>query len=214
MMSIRHLLTVGLLVLVGGCETAYYGVQEQFGRMKPDILVDRVEDAMESQEDAKEEFESALAQFEAVVGVDESDLRGTYNRLNDAFEDAESQAAEVTDRIDSVENVAEDLFEEWQEELDQYSNANLRRQSAAKLKTTQSRANDLIKSMRRAEARMEPVLTVFRDHVLFLKHNLNAQAVSSLKGELVSIESNVGRLVRDMESAIKDAQSFIEVMES
>ena len=63
-------------------------------------------------------------------------------------------------------------------------------------------------------ARMEPVLTVFRDHVLFLKHNLNAQAVSSLKGELVSIESNVGRLVRDMESAIKDAQSFIEVMES
>ena len=201
-------------LLAGGCESAYYSVQEQFGRMKPDILVDRVEDAMDAQEEAKVEFESALEQFEAVVGLKQTDLKATYNRLNDAFEDAESQAREVSSRIDSVEDVAEDLFEEWEQELDEISNAKLRRQSAQQLKVSQRKASALIGAMRKAESRMGPVLTSFKDHVLFLKHNLNAQAVASLKGELVGIESDVGRLVREMEASIREAQAFIEDMSS
>ena len=200
--------------LAGGCESAYYSVQQQFGRMKPDILVDRVEDAMDAQEEAKVEFESALEQFEAVVGLKQTDLKATYNRLNDAFEDAESQAREVSSRIDSVEDVAEDLFEEWEQELDEISNAKLRRQSAQQLKVSQRKASALIGAMRKAESRMGPVLTSFKDHVLFLKHNLNAQAVASLKGELVGIESDVGRLVREMEASIREAQAFIEDMSS
>ena len=36
--------------------------------------------------------------------------------------------------------------------------------------------------MRLAESRIEPVLKSFRDQVLFLKHNLNAKAIASLRG--------------------------------
>ncbi|MGK0258062.1 MAG: chromosome segregation ATPase [Candidatus Azotimanducaceae bacterium] len=207
---------IGLFLIVGllaGCETAYYGINEKFGRMKPDILVDKVEDAMEAQEDAKEEFKSALEQFEAVVGIPESELKSTYNRLQDAFDDAESQASDVSSKIDSVEDVAGDLFSEWQDELEQISNTSLRRKSASQLKQSRSRSKALVKAMRRAESRMEPVLTSFRDHVLYLKHNLNAQAIASLKGELGGIDRDVGRLIRDMESSIAEAQTFIEQME-
>ena len=207
---------IGLVLIAGllaGCETAYYGINEKFGRMKPDILVDRVEDAMEAQEEAKEEFKSALEQFEAVIGIPESELKSTYNRLQDAFEDAESQASDVSSKIDSVEDVAGDLFSEWQDELEQISNSSLRRKSASQLKQSRSRSNALVKAMRRAESRMEPVLTSFRDHVLYLKHNLNAQAIASLKGELGGIDRDVGRLIRDMESSIAEAQTFIEQME-
>ena len=197
-------------VVLSSCESAYYSINEQFGRMKRDILVDRAEDAMEAQEEAKEEFKDALTQFEAVVGIPESDLKSTYNRLNSAFEDAEAQAGEVSDRIDAVEDVAEDLFEEWQEELEQIGNASLRSQSAQQLRATRTRANSLVKAMRKAESRMAPVLDSFRDHVLFLKHNLNARAVASLQGELQGIESDVGRLIREMEVSIAEAQSFIK----
>lgn len=204
---------VGVLIVslvLSSCESTYYSINEQFGRMKRDILVDRAEDAMEAQEEAKEEFKDAFTQFEAVVGIPESDLKSTYNRLSSAFEDAEAQASEVSDRIDAVEDVAEDLFEEWQEELDQISNASLRSQSTEQLKATRSRANSLVKAMRKAESRMEPVLDSFRDHVLFLKHNLNARAVASLQGELQGIEIDVGRLIREMEASIAEAQSFIQ----
>jgi hypothetical protein len=61
---------------------------------------------------------------------------------------------------------------------------------------------------------MKPVLAAFKDHVLFLKHNLNAQAIASLKGELDTIEDSVAALVFDMEKSIKEANEFIEQMDS
>lgn len=210
----RTLVILVVTLVLAGCETAYYGINEKFGRMKPDILVDRVEEAMEAQEDAKEEFKSALEQFEAVVGIPEGELKSTYNRLQNAFEDAEARATEVSERIDAVEDVSGDLFDEWQDELDEISNANLRRKSASQLRTSRTRAADLIKAMRRAEARMDPVLTSFRDHVLYLKHNLNAQAIASLRGELSGIDRDVGRLIREMETSIAEAERFIQQMDT
>ena len=132
----RTIFVICLVLLAGACESTYYSVNEQFGILKNDILVDRVEDAMTAQEDAKEEFIDALAQFEAVVGVPESELKSVYGRLSDAFEDAEDKAAVVTKRIASVEDVSDDLFEEWAEELQLISNSSLRTKSAAQLKSS------------------------------------------------------------------------------
>jgi hypothetical protein len=205
------LLTV--LLLTAGCESAYYGAWEKMGVHKRDILVDRVEDAADAQSDAKEEFQSALEKFSSVVSVPPSDLKDTYEELADAFEDAEARAEEVTDRIESVEDVSEDLFEEWQEEIEQITNARLRSASADQLRRSRRQYEELIQSMRRAESKMPPVLDAFRDQVLFLKHNLNAQAIASLEGELGMIETNVAALIRDMETSISRSQAFIEDMQ-
>lgn len=208
-------LTVGLLLLgaLAGCQSAYYGAMEQFGFHKRDILVDRVEAAADSQERAKEEFETAFEQFASVVEVPASELRSTYDRLSDAFEDAESRADEVSERIDAVESVSGALFDEWREEIEQIGNAELRRSSERQLERSVDRYETLIAAMHQAEERMEPVLDTFRDYVLYLKHNLNAQAIASLEGELGGIESDVSVLVRDMEAAISEARSFIDSME-
>lgn len=208
-----QMVVLGSILLVAGCESAYYSAAEKLGIHKRDILVDRVEEAMESQEEAKETFQSALEQFSAVVSIEPSELQSTYEELNDAFEDSEARAEEVSDRIDAVESVSEALFEEWREELEQYSSDSLRRSSERTLRKTQSRYNELMRSMRRAESRIEPVLDAFRDQVLFLKHNLNAQAIASLKSELANIETDVAALIRDMESSITRSKSFIQEME-
>ncbi len=67
--------------------------------------------------------------------------------------------------------------------------------------------------MSRAEERMDPVLTAFRDQVLFLKHNLNAQAIASLKRDTAAIEADVDSLIGDMQRAIGEAESFLTAME-
>lgn len=66
--------------------------------------------------------------------------------------------------------------------------------------------------MERAESRIQPVLTAMNDQVLFLKHNLNAQAVASLQNELVTVETDVATLIREMETAIAEADTFISAM--
>ncbi|MFK7914131.1 MAG: DUF2959 domain-containing protein [Pseudomonadales bacterium] len=209
----RALLALLVLSLLGGCESTYYSMWEKVGVYKRDLLVDSVEDAQESQQEAKEEFATALERFSTVVSVGPSDLKDTYEKLSESLEDAEEQAGEVSEHIDEVEDVSDDLFTEWRKEIDLISNANLRSASAKQLKASEAKYADLIKAMRRAESRMEPVLVAFRDNVLFLKHNLNAQAVASLKTELGSIESNVSTLIREMEASIAESQDFIRDME-
>ncbi len=196
-------------LLLAACSTAYYNTLEQFGVHKREILVDRVAEARESQVEAKEQFESALEQFRSVVAFDGGELEKVYNQLNRELERSENKAAEVTDRIDAIENVAKALFREWESELEQYSSAELRRQSEQQLRQTRDRYEAMLVIMRRAEARIQPVLDPFRDQVLWLKHNLNAQAIASLQGEVAVIEADVASLIADLERAIAAADEFV-----
>ncbi len=183
------------------------------GYHKRDIMVDRVQDARDAQEDAKEQFESALEQFSTVLNFQGGELEEKYNQLKTEYDASEKQAQNVRLRIEEVEDVAADLFAEWQEELDQYTSSSLRKSSARKLAETKRQYAKLIGAMKRAERKIDPVLNAFRDQVLYLKHNLNAQAIASLQSELVSIESDVARLIREMEASIKEANAFITSMQ-
>jgi hypothetical protein len=199
-------------MLLGGCQTAMYRALETVGIEKRDILVDRVSDAKNAQEAAKEQFSSALEEFRSLVKVDAPDLERTYDRMNSEYERSRKRAEEVTTRIDAVERVAEDLFREWEAELDDYSNASLRRDSERLLNDTRRRYDVLIRKMRQAEGKMPPVLESFEDSVLSLKHNLNAQAIASLRGELRGIEKQTSTLIAEMERAIDEANAFLARM--
>jgi len=201
-------------LLLAGCASTYYKALEGIGIEKRDILVDRVEEARDAQDDAAEQFASALDQFRSTVEFDGGELEKVYDKLNAEYERSQSRAAEVSERIDSIGSVAEDLFEEWEEELDQYSSAKLRRESATLLRDTRSRYAQLMAAMRRAELAMPPVLEAFEDQVLVLKHNLNARAIGSLRGELGNIERDTDRLIGEMQKAIAEANAFIASMES
>ncbi len=197
------------LGLLAGCSSAYYNTMEKLGVHKRDIMVDRVGEARDAQEATKEQFQSALEQFSQVVEVKGGDLEQKYTVLNDQYKQCKAEADNVHKRIGAVESVSAALFREWEAELDQYTSAALRRDSESKLAATRRQYEQLITAMKRAESKIQPVLSVFNDQVLYLKHNLNAQAIAALQGELVSLEENVDRLVREMEVSIREADQFI-----
>ena len=122
------------------------------------------------------------------------------------------RATTLNQRIESVEDVAEALFAEWSGELKQYNSVTLRQESEKKMFETRRRYTDLIRQMKLAAAKVDPVLVIMHDRVLFLKHNLNAQSIASLDDELKKVETEVGSLVREMEKAIADADAFVQAM--
>jgi len=201
----------GLLVMaLAGCQTAYYATMEKLGYHKRDILVSRVEEARTSQAEAKAQFESALDRFRRVVQVPSSALEATYTQLKAEFDKSEAAAHAVQTRIAAVEEVAEALFTEWAAELPQYTNDTLRRASARQLAQTRQRYTPLIGAMKRAATTMTPVLAAFRDQVLFLKHNLNAQAIAAVQRELVTVEADIAALIHAMEASITEADTFLK----
>ena len=212
MKKLTNLSLVFLMVAIIGCKSVYYNTMEKFGYHKRELLVDRVEDARDTQQEAKEQFQSALEKFTAVINFSGGELEEKYTALNTELEISESKAETVGEHIEDVQDVARALFKEWDSELDQYTNDNLRSISEKKLKQTQQRYEQLISAMRRAEAKIEPVLSAFRDQVLFLKHNLNAQAIASLHDEFISVEADIASLIREMEVSIAEADEFIRSM--
>ncbi len=198
---------------LGGCRSTYYGTMEKFGYHKRDLLIDRVQDARDTQEEAKEQFQSALEEFSAVVNFQGGQLETTYKKLKAELERSETKAKAVRKHIDDVERVAEALFKEWQSELDQYKNDQLRAISEQKLGKTRQRYARMIAAMQSAEMKIGPVLDAFGDQVLFLKHNLNAQALASLHSELVTVETDITGLIREMEASIAEANAFINAMD-
>ena len=211
MLHVSALIAV-VLFFTAGCQTTYYAVWEKMGKEKRHLLKANVEKAREDQAEASEQFASVVERIKAMYGFDGGELEDVYEKLSDDFRVCEARADAVRDRIDKVERIAADLFKEWESEIATIENVKLQSKSRASLQDTRSRFNRLQRSMARAEASMGPVLVNLQDYVLYLKHNLNAQAVSSLKNEVADIETEVSSLIADMDRSIKEADAFVKTM--
>ena len=198
-----------LALTVAACESTYYAAAEQVGYHKRDILADRVVDAR-CPGRGRGAVPVGPGAADRADRFDGGDLQDVFEDLSDEYEASADAANEVTERIDAIESVAEALFDEWEDELDEYSNQRLRADSERKLKDTRRRYEKLVATMRRSESKMDPVLAALKDNVLYLKHNLNARAVASLKSEFTQIDRDIDVLIAEMRKAIASSDEFIE----
>jgi len=214
----RTFQALALLLLAGflfsGCRSTYYSMWESLGKEKRHLLRDEVEQAREDQAKASEEFKDALTRVKELTGFHGGELENVYLGLKDDYEDCQQRAAIIDDRIDSVEQIAADLFAEWETEIGQMTNAAFRSSSRQSLAKTRERYNQLHRAMVQARSRMDPVLSRLNDYVLYLKHNLNAQAVGALGSEMGRIQADVDVLIRDIKRSLEAADTFLANFEA
>lgn len=212
-MRISVLIAALVITATAGCQTTYYAVWEKLGKEKRHLFKDNVEAAQSEQEKASKEFKEALTRVKEIYGFQGGDLEAMYDKLSSDYEACEDRAAAVEDRIDKVERIAADLFEEWEKEIGEMANAKFKAQSRESLQATKKRYVRLNKAMVNAHSKMEPALRHLRDYVLFLKHNLNAQAIGALGQEVRDIEGEVEALIGDIARSVKEAEAFLKTLE-
>lgn len=194
-------------------DNLYYQSRESLlGHHKRDIVVIQVEQTCNSLVNTRDQFEDALQQFKSIVNVKESSLEHRYKLLQRQYDFCKSKSDDVSHRIAAIEEVSGSLFNEWEDELAHYSNRALRSKSRQQLKASKQQYARLIKMMRKAESRIKPVLSAFKDQVLFLKHNLNAQAIAALQHEFIEISIDISQLIEVMEITINEASQFVSTL--
>ena len=198
------------LLGVSACGRLYYASMEKLGKEKRDILVKRIVDGKKDQEEAREQIKTTMESFKELTGFDGGNLEKVYNELNGDYEAAKSRADDVSNRIKSIEQVSHDLFNEWAKEIDEMGDASLKSRSRAMLRDAQLRQKQYMTAMHATERKMQPVIRAFHDQVLFLKHNLNARAVKSLKTTLTKMDKEVEVLVADIERSMKESDVFVQ----
>ena len=206
---------LGLLLVFlffSSCRSAYYSAWEQLGVYKRDLLKKSVVAARDDQKEASEQFKDALTRLKELYGFNGGDLEATYNSLKRDYDLSSEKVADVKHRISEMESVAADLFAEWEKEIKEISSASLKASSRTQLRETRRRYDSLRDALKRAEQSMEPVLSRFKDQALYLKHNLNAQAIASLKGEAANIQGEISKLITEINASIAQADSFIQAL--
>lgn len=212
-MRLPVLLAAVLLLGATSCSSLYYSTYEQFGVYKRDLLKKRVIEARDDQQVAQKEFKDALTRLKEITHFEGGEAESAYRSLKSDYDDCVKQADAVHGRIRAVESVAGDLFAEWEKENAEISTPSLRTASQDQLATTRQRYHELHTALVNAEESMTPVLRQFNDYVLYLKHNLNAQAIASLKGEAASIQTDITRLIDQMNKSIARADEFVKGMQ-
>lgn len=204
---------VGFLLvasLICGCRSVYYSAWEKLGKQKRDLLHTKVQQVKDSQTEAAQQLKDALTRLQEMYGFQGGKLEQTYKNLQSDYDKSVSKANTLHSRIKQMDQIAHDLFAEWSKEADTITTQSLRQQSLNQLRETQNRYDTLYAATTRAEKSIEPVLTKLHDYVLFLKHNLNAQAIGSLQGEASKIQADIGQLIKDMNASIQEADAFIK----
>lgn len=218
-MRIYVLLTICLIL--AGCQSSIqsasnklkYSAYELVGVEKRDLFKKEINNTKESQEKAEESFKDALEKLVTLTKSEHKKPEREYRRLESAYEKADERAKEVKNRIAKVDQIANDLFKEWSEEIKSMSSKNLKKQSEKSLSESRERYKGLHESLKRSERKMDPVLSKMRDHTLFAKHNLNAKALTGLKKEAADIQGDIDVLLGDIQKSIKDADEFIKKLE-
>ena len=207
------LLAAALIFNTTGCRSVYYAAYEKAGVYKRDLLKKRVIEARDDQKAAQQQFKDALTRLKEITKFDGGEAERAYRDLKTEYEDCVAQADTVRKRIRAVESVSSDLFAEWEKEIGEISTPSLRDASRQQLAATKRRYEELHSALVSAEQTMAPVLRQFNDYVLYLKHNLNAQAIASLKGEAASIQTEINRLIEQMNKSITRADEFVKNMQ-
>lgn len=198
--------------LLSGCNLLYYSAMQHLGKEKRDILVSRIRSVKKDQQATQEQLKTTLQAFKEVTGFQGGNLEKVYNKLNKAYERCESRANKLKGRVNSVDDVAKSMFSEWQGEIRQMRNPSLRSQSEALLRAARQRHAVYMQQMHRTEAKIDPVLQAFKDQVTFLKHNLNARAISSLKKTSAQIDAQADSLIRDIDASSREADAYIQTL--
>ncbi len=204
---------VFLLLAGSGCRSTYYAAYEKFGVYKRDLLKKGVLKARDEQAGAQQQFKDAMTRLQEITKFDGGDLGRHYDALKQDYAECEERTKAVHKRIAEVGEVASDLFAEWEKEIQEINTPSLRDASKQQLASTRRKYEELHAVLQNAENSMDPVLGQLKDYVLYLKHNLNAQAIASLKGEATNIQGEITRLIARMNTSIARADEFVKSMQ-
>jgi hypothetical protein len=209
---VRRVVSLSLIVfalLLSGCHSTYYKAMSTLGKEKRDILVSRIKDAKKDQDQTKQKLQTTMESFQALTGFKGGSLEKSYKRLNSDYESAASQANKLHDKIQSIDQVSNDLFKEWQGEINAMDNGKLKSQDSVMLRNAKVRQATYMRAMHQTEDQIAPVLKVFHDQVLFLKHNLNSRAIGSLKNTSAGLKNDVAGLVQSIDASSQEADKLI-----
>ena len=203
----KSLLPVFSLLLMFYMLTGYSAAQAlDSPNLQP--LLERVTQAVAAQRAAVEQFQTDRQALLALANSEEVDLKPPYRALFHAYNDSVVMVVAVSSAVANVDQTASEIFREWEEEIEVYTDAGLKAQSQANFASTQQSYENMIRSLRQSEAKLDPAVAALKANVTHFKYQLNASGLASRKPELLALEQELAGLIDMLNASIASCDAF------
>ncbi len=210
---IAKTLAVGLLFLGTPACATFNGLfaSSSNGPSQVDNLVSSIETVYVNSEVAKEKVELAYAKLQALTSADfAGNAVQAYNDFVVAVEDSEAHAETLSESVAPMKDMAGPVFEQWARDLSSYQSTTMRQRSQARLAATRERFDAVVAAADPAVATYELYNRNLRDHVLYLKNDLNPAALGAVQAEVKQVGTLAGELNQNFTATMIAARSYVD----
>ena len=176
-----------------------------------DELVDAVEQVYVETEVSREKAHAALVALQTMTAPDfDGDAVAAHADLVARVEASEEQAEELKDTIEEMTDSAEPVFEQWKENLESFTNPEMRKLSQKRLHETRKRYEEVLAVVEPALVGYETVNKSLRDYVLFLTADLNPTSLAAVRGDVKVVARSMANLDSEFHDCLVAARSYID----
>jgi DNA repair exonuclease SbcCD ATPase subunit len=205
------LTTTAMAAALFGCKSStYYEAAETVGYEKREMLIDRLQEARDSQVGAKQQMQTALYTLRRIGSVPETELEDLHDDLATEVNRAKDQLDDLHDDIAAVESVARSLFDDWEDDLAKFENQEARNRSQEELRDTRKRHETLVAELRSSERKLQRIMPRLEDQARVLEHAEELGRSPSLTDDLDDVREEISTLIEELDDSIDRTQRFID----
>jgi hypothetical protein len=199
-------LAAGLGVL---CLATLVWAQSDEGVKQVERLVKASGNTVKAIGETKVQLMKTMDVYNALLADDATDRKKLYKNLQKEMDNTEQRRLKIGEEAAKMQTEADTLFAQWGESAAAIDNPDLRKRSEERLEATKASYAEIEAVGQKAADLYAPFMKDLQDQITYLGHDLNAEAVASLKPEAAKLNEKAKTLTRSLDDTISTANEKI-----
>jgi ElaB/YqjD/DUF883 family membrane-anchored ribosome-binding protein len=199
----------GLAVLAALGLATSAGAQSDEGVKQIETLVKASGNTVKAIAETKQQLQKTMDVYNSLMADGAQDLPKLYKDLQKQMEDTQKRREKIKQEAATMSTEAEALFTSWSASAAAIENPDLRKKSEDRLAKTKASYEQIGKAGDKASDLYDPFMKALQDQVTYLGHDLNADALASLKPEAQKINQEADKLMKSIDDTITTANTNI-----
>lgn len=199
----------GAATVAGLALAATVGAQSDEGVKQVERLVKASGNTVKAIADTKLQLMKTMDVYNALMADDAKDRKKLYKDLQREMENTEKRRAKISEESAKMNAEADTLFGQWATSAAAIESPDLRKRSEERLQETQAKYDEIGTVGQKAGDLYAPFMGALQDQVTYLGHDLNPDAIASLKPEAAKMNTNADKLVQSIDDTISTANTNI-----
>ena len=199
------LMFVVVLLLAAGVGSP---ASAQSANKQIDKLIDRAGDMVSAMRAARLQIGTTVDDYNTIIDGKAEENRAAYKQLQKSLKKSEKSAAAVGEQAEKMDLAASEYFASWEASLSEFTSDEMRARSEERMKETRQRYDGILQAGREAGDAFRPFVTLLKDQIVFLGHDLNPAAIEDLQDEAEKLNSQAEEVFSKVDETYRSALRY------